>query len=77
MPTDPFAAKPFGYDPERGVLWSVGEDGVYGVYGGGVVPDEWMPPADPYRERGRVMDLKGMFGAERVRARQRLKYKIP
>lgn len=59
VPTDPFANKPFGYDPERGVLWSVGEDG---VDHGGVVPEEWMPPVDPHREKGRLMDLWRMVG---------------
>lgn len=27
-PVDPFSGKPFGYDPARGFLWSVGLDGV-------------------------------------------------
>ena len=30
VPFDPYSGRPFGYDPERRIIWSVGEDGLDG-----------------------------------------------
>ncbi len=58
-PLDPFSGKPFGYDAARGVLWSVGADG---VDTGGIRPEESLSLTLDLREGGSgTLDLWHLF----------------